>query len=220
MRSITVWDWPVRLSHWSFAVLVPAMWYTAEYSHWYWHTRLGTVLLGVLTFRLIWGVIGSQTARFSQFVKGPRAVLNYLRGSDGEAEPSFGHSPIGALSVIALLTAMLIQLGMGLFAGDPYDGATGPLNSFVGVMTADQLTDWHEDFVCVVLALAALHLAAIAFYAIVKRRNLVGPMLTGAKNAEGKAAGLAPIAQGRAIAALLVAAGIALWVWFGAPPFG
>lgn len=216
MRSIAVWDWPVRLSHWSFAVLVPAMWYTAEYSHWVWHTRLGVTLLGVLIFRLIWGVVGSDTARFSQFVKGPRAVLNHLRGS-GEGAPKIGHSPIGALSVIALLTAMCAQVGMGLFAGDPFDGATGPLNGFVGVMTADQLTDWHEDFVYVVLALAALHLAAIAFYAFVKRRNLVGPMLTGKKLAEGIEAGIAPITQGRAIAALLVAAGVAVWVWLGAP---
>lgn len=220
-HSVRVWDLPVRLSHWSFAVLVSALWYTADNSLWYWHTRLGIVLLGVLIFRIIWGFIGSKTARFSHFVKGPRAIVAYLRGSGGDgARPYFGHSPVAALSVLALLGAMLAQVSMGLFAGDPFDGATGPLNAFVGVMTADQITEWHTDFVWVIGALVGLHLLAIAFYAAVKRSNLVSPMVTGKRAMPKGQKGNAPIAWGRFAIATLASAGIALWIWSGAPPLG
>ena len=215
--AIKVWDWPVRLSHWSFAVLVPAMWYTADNSLWWWHTRLGMVLLAVLIFRVLWGFAGSETARFSQFVRGPKAVLAYLRGA---GEGYFGHNPLGALSVIALLAAMFAQVGMGLFGGDPFDGATGPLNGFVGVMTADTLTDWHETFVWVIAGLVVLHLSAIAFYAAAKRTNLVGPMVTGKKQAEPEESGLGTTATARAVTLLILSIAISVWIWFGAPPFG
>ena len=211
-----IWDWPVRLSHWSFAVLVPAMWYTADNSLWWWHTRLGMALLAVLVFRILWGIIGSQTARFASFVKGPGAIVDYLKG---ESTVTTGHNPLGALSVIALLTAMCLQVGMGLFSGDPYDGATGPLNGFVGVMTADMITDWHKTFVWVLAALVAVHLAAIAFYAAVKRTNLVGPMITG-KRALPVGKGIEPASNRAALITLGIATVLAVWIWFGAPPFG
>lgn len=211
-----IWDWPVRLSHWSFAVLVPAMWYTADNSLWWWHTRLGMALLAVLIFRILWGFIGSRTARFASFVKGPGAIVDYLKG---ESAFTTGHNPLGALSVVALLTAMSLQVAMGLFSGDPYDGATGPLNGFVGVMTADMITDWHKTFVWVLVALVAVHLAAIAFYAAVKRTNLVGPMITG-KRALLVGKDIAPASNRTALIALIIAIALAVWIWLGAPPFG
>lgn len=212
--SVSIWDWPVRVSHWGFALLIPAMWYTAEYSHWGWHKRLGLVLLGLLVFRILWGFVGTRTARFSSFVKGPRAVVAYLRG---RYEHGIGHSPIGALSVIALLSAMLAQVGMGLFAGDPYDGMTGPLNSLVSIATADWLTDTHEWFYWVVLGLVALHLGTIAFYAAVKRTNLVGPMVTGKRLGAGDHSNDAP-GLAALVVAIGVAVGVAVWVAYGAPP--
>jgi cytochrome b len=226
-QSIRIWDWPVRLSHWGFAVLVPAMWFTAEYSHWWWHTRLGVVLFALVIFRLIWGVIGTRTARFAQFVRGPVAIVDYLRGRGDKAH--IGHSPLAALSVIALLAAMLFQTTTGLFGGDPYDGATGPLNSLVGVLTADWLTDWHKSFVDVIIALVLLHLAAIAFYAAVKRNNLVTPMVTGKRvvedargegRGEGQSGGIGSAPAARVMVAVLIAGGLAAWVWLGAPPLG
>ncbi|MEP5938566.1 MAG: cytochrome b/b6 domain-containing protein [Erythrobacter sp.] len=216
-HKVAVWDWPVRLSHWSFAILVLAMWYTAENGLWYWHTRLGVCLLGVLVFRLIWGFIGSRTARFSQFVKGPSAILAYLRGN---GEGKVGHSPLGALSVLALLGAMSVQVGMGLFAGDPFDGATGPLNALVGVATADMLTEWHEVFYWAVLGMAGLHLLAIAFYAGAKHDDLVTPMVTGSREADADVEGNSGGSAVRFAIAFAMAAGIAGWVWLGAPPLG
>ncbi|WP_379551188.1 cytochrome b/b6 domain-containing protein [Qipengyuania sp. DGS5-3] len=216
-KTITVWAWPVRLSHWSFAFLVPMMWYTAENSLWWWHTRLGMVLFGVLLFRISWGFAGSGTARFAQFVRGPSAVIAYLRGKYDEG---IGHSPLGALGVVALLGAMSLQVGMGLFAGDPFDGATGPLNGLVGVMTADMLTDWHETFLWVVLGLVALHLSAIAFYDVIKHSNLIEPMITGQRDvAPSVAEDIEHGSRARPFIVLIICAAITVWVWLGAPPF-
>ena len=148
-RTVRIWDLPVRLTHWAFALIIPAMWWTGENGEWGWHFRLGLLLLGLLVFRIIWGFLGTDTARFASFVKGPQAVLAYLRGNHEDGATK-GHNPLGALSVLALLAAMLVQVGLGLFSGDPYDGATGPLNALVGVMTADTITELHEAFFYVV----------------------------------------------------------------------
>lgn len=214
---IRVWDLPVRLCHWGFALLLPAMWWTAENSEWAWHKRCGLALLGLLVFRIVWGFVGSRTARFADFVRGPRSVLAYLRG---EWSGTIGHSPIGAVGTVVLLLAMCLQVGMGLFAGDPFDGATGPLNSLVGVLTADMLTDWHETFFDVLLVLVGLHLAAIAYYAVVKRNNLVGPMVSGLRSVEGDSGGIAPPSGLKALVVLLLSVALVVWVSTGAPPLG
>lgn len=216
--SIRVWDIAVRLTHWGFAFLVPALWWSAENSQWGLHKRFGVTLLGLLIFRIIWGFIGTRTARFGSFVKGPRAILAYLTGKAGAAAESIGHNPMGALSVLGLLAFMLVQVSTGLFAGDPYDGATGPLNPLVGVATADALTQWHEWFYWVVLGMVALHLCAIAFYGIVKRNDLVSPMLSGRKIVKGEVEANEAAPWGRFALAAGAAVGIALWVAYGAPP--
>ncbi|GMN04083.1 cytochrome b/b6 domain-containing protein [Erythrobacter sp. MTPC3] len=218
-RPVKVWDLPIRLTHWSFVGLIFAMWYTAENSLWWWHTRLGVTLFAVLLFRIIWGFIGTRTARFSDFVRGPVRVWAYLRGRSGVYD-QMGHNPLGALAVLTLLGVMLTQVGMGLFAGDPYDGATGPLNSLVGIATADTLTDWHADFLYVVLGMVALHIAAISIYSFIRLDDLVGPMITGKREAPPEIEGLGAMPWGRAAAALAVSIAAAVWVWFGAPPFG
>ncbi|MCK0127924.1 cytochrome b/b6 domain-containing protein [Erythrobacter sp. F6033] len=215
-RLIKVWDLPLRLTKWSFVGLVAAMWYTAENSLWYWHTRLGMVLFALLIFRIIWGFIGTRTARFRQFVRSPPAALAYLRGK--ETGFTIGHNPLGAFAVLALIAVMLAQVMMGLFAGDPYDGATGPLNSLVGVMTADTITDLHEDFLWVVLGMAGLHIIAVSIYTFIKRANLIGPMITGKREELGSVEGIEAVPWGRAAIAFAVSTGLALWIWLGAPP--
>ena len=205
----------MRVTHWLFAVLVPALWFTAEYSLWGWHKRLGLILFGLLVFRILWGFLGTRTARFSDFVKGPRAVFGYLRNG---TKSTVGHSPLAALSVLALLGAMSVQAGLGLFAGDPFDGLTGPLNGLVGVMLADQITETHKWFYWVVLGLVALHLTAIAFYTFVKRESLVPPMVTGVRKETGEETGAVPILA--LLASLLVAIALTAWVATGAPGLG
>ena len=211
-----VWDLPVRIVHWSFPLLIPAMWWTAENKQMWWHERLGMVLLALLVFRILWGFVGSSTARFAQFVRGPGAILAYLRG-DGERK-HIGHNPLGALSVVALLAALIAQVTMGLFAGDAFDGATGPLNELVGVMTADRLTDWHHSFFNVIVGLVALHLAAITWYAVARHNDLVSPMLSGEKELPQDVPAMRTSPAWRAVACFALAAGLAVWIWFGAPP--
>lgn len=213
-NRIRVWDLPVRICHWGFAVLIPAMWWTAENSEMGWHKRLGIMLLALLAFRIMWGFFGSSTARFSQFLKGPAAVISYLRG---RTYREIGHNPAGGWSAFALLLVLSVQVVSGLFSGDIYDGATGPLNEHVRIGTAGQLTDLHESLFNVVLALTALHLAAIAFYALFKKDNLVPPMLSGAKQGPAGMAGMVAAPAWRAALAALLSGALAYWVWLGGP---
>lgn len=215
--DIRVWDPLLRLSHWSFPVLIAAMWWTAENDKWGLHKRLGLVLLGVLVFRFVWGFIGPETARFSQFVKGPRAVLDYWQGGASPGPGAIGHSPIGGWSTLALLGAMLVQVGLGLFAGDPYDGMTGPLNPLVGVMLADAITEVHEAFFNVLAGLIVLHLAAICWYAA-KGNDLLSPMVAGTRPPLAGVSGIGPMPWGRGLLAIALAAGFAMWIVYGAPP--
>lgn len=215
LRDVTVWDPLLRLTHWSFPLLVPAMWWTAENSKWALHKRLGLVLLGVLLFRVVWGFVGPETARFSHFVKGPGAVLAYLRS--GAGGPPIGHSPLGGWSTLALLGAMLVQVSLGLFAGDPFDGMTGPLNPLVGVALADTITDIHETFFWVIAAFIGLHLAAITWYAV-RGDDLLSPMVGGDRPPMEGVAGIGPMPWLRGLLACGFAGGLALWVAFGAVP--
>lgn len=214
LRDVTVWDPLLRLTHWSFPLLVPALWWTAENSKWGLHRRLGLVLLGLLLFRLVWGFVGPETARFARFVKGPSEVLAYLRG---QAAHTIGHSPIGGWSTIALIGAMLVQVSLGLFAGDPYDGMTGPLNPLVGVALADTITEVHETFFWVIAAMVGLHLAAIIFYAV-KGDDLLSPMVGGDRPPVAGVEGIGPVRWDRGLLAVAAAAGMALWIAAGAPP--
>jgi cytochrome b len=214
--DVRVWDPLLRLVHWSFPLLILAMWWTAENDKWGLHRRLGLVLLGLLVFRLVWGFIGPETARFAQFVKGPGAVLAYLRGETGGA-PAIGHSPLGGWSTMALLGAMLLQVSLGLFAGDPFDGMTGPLNPLVGVSLADTITEVHEAFFNVLAGLIVLHLAAICWYAV-KGQDLVSPMVGGARPPLAGVTGIGPMPWVRGLIAVALAAGAALWITYGAPP--
>jgi cytochrome b len=216
---VKVWDPVVRLSHWSFVVLIPAMWWTAENSEWGWHRRLGLVLFGIVVLRLVWGFMGPRTARFADFVRGPSSVLAYFRGKLPEAMRQVGHNPAGGYSVLALLFVMLAQASMGLFAGDPFDGMTGPLRPLVGVMTADSITELHETFFWVIVGFVALHIGAILFYEAVQRERLVGAMITGRRAVPPGVEGIGSLPWARALAAMLVAGGLAWWIAQGAPPF-
>jgi cytochrome b len=213
LEQVRLWDWPIRLIHWSFALLMPALWWTWKYD-WLWlHELLGYVTLGLLAFRLYWGFFGSSTARFASFVKGPRAIWAYLRGSGAESP---GHNPIGALSVVILLGLMIAQVVIGLFTQDVDGIESGPLTYLVSYETTDWARHWHGLLFNILLGFIVLHLCAIAFYQLVKRDNLVGPMLTGRKQmAAGTPPRFAPwwrIAVGAA-----VSAGLAYWVSLGCP---
>lgn len=207
-RRIRLWDLPLRLFHWSLVVLLAALWWTAENDRTELHEKLGYVTLGLLVFRLYWGLFGSSTARFSQFVKGPRVIAEYLRG---ESPASVGHNPLGALSVLLLLGLMIVEVGIGLFTQDVDGIEAGSLAQYISYETADLAREWHEFLFNVILGVVALHVLAILFYLVVKRDNLVGPMITGRKRFDEAVESPRMASLANALVGILLSAAIA---WF------
>jgi cytochrome b len=179
---IRIWDLPTRVFHWALVLLIPAMWATHKLHLMEIHILLGQTLLFLMLFRLIWGLIGSSTARFAGFVRGPRAAYLYARA---RLAPAPGHNPLGGWSVVAMLLVLAVQIGLGLFASDEDGEHYGPLSHFVSYDSARTLAHRHETFFYILLALIALHLGAILYYWLVKRDNLVVPMVTGRRAATG-----------------------------------
>lgn len=191
---IRVWDWTIRLFHWTLVVLIVALWRTAETGAMDWHRRLGLITMGLLVFRLYWGVAGPQTARFSSFIKGPRAIFAYLSKLRRRPyAPAFGHNPVGALSVAALLLALLAQIGLGLFAVDVDGLESGPLARYVSFEFGRAAAELHELVFNILVALIALHVAAVVSYLLVLKTNLVRPMMTGQRNAAPEEVALEPV---------------------------
>jgi len=213
---VRVWDLPTRLFHWTLAPVIVCSVVTAWIGGgaMVWHFRLGYVVLALLVFRVLWGLVGGRWSRFASFLYAPATVRRYLRG---EAVPGehldVGHNPTGAFSVFALLGLLLIQVGTGLVADDEIANI-GPLNKFVSSATASKATGWHADIGSwILIGLIVLHVAAIVWYRMKKRIDLVRPMLVGDKPLP---AGTPPSADGlaqRGLAAVLLAACAALAWW-------
>src|SRR5579859_6675475 len=145
------------------------------------HLLAGAGVAGLLAFRLCWGLIGSSTARFAQFVKGPRAVLAYAR-SLGSAEPESGHNPMGGWSVVALLLCLFALIGFGLFAVDTDGLDSGPLADFIEYDAARAASHWHGFAFTLLQILVGLHLLAILFYQLVKKHRLIEAMVSGGRH--------------------------------------
>jgi cytochrome b len=188
--AASVWDLPTRLVHWLFVLGVAASWWTAETGRLEWHRWSGYTLLGLLLFRLYWGFTGGSTARFGNFVRGPRAVVAYLRGG---WRPQPGHNPLGALSVLGLLVLMLLQIALGLFAVDVDGIESGPLSLYVSFETGRACAQWHEWVFNVLITLILVHVVAVLYYLLAKKQNLVGAMVTGTRRFEGD---VAPMTRG------------------------
>ena len=195
--------------------LIAFSWWSVHNHHIDWHIWSGCAILTLLIFRILWGFVGSSTARFASFVRGPRAIAEHWRGK----WIGIGHNPLGALSVLALLVALAVQVGLGLIAEDEDGIYTGPLAQLVSTDTSDKARDFHELWFNVILGLIALHLVAILFYRI-RGRKLTLPMITGRAEVEP---GSRPIRPGKwwvALLCLAIGIGITRWIIAGAPPFG
>ena len=183
--KVKVWDAPTRLFHWSLAVALGVAWLSGEQGNFTVHFIAGHVVFGLVVFRLIWGLIGSETARFTRFVRGPGAVVSYLRKMAGKSpDDTVGHNPAGALMVVALLLLIAVQTGTGLFASEnTWAFVSGPLAGLVDGETSSTLTSLHKGVLFDVLViLAGVHIAVAFLYLIVKRENLIRPMVLGAKS--------------------------------------
>ena len=214
-RKIAIWDLPTRLFHWTLVALIAFSWWTAEEHYDDLHLYSGFAVLSLLLFRILWGLVGSSTARFANFVRGPRGVAGYLRGS----WRGIGHNPLGALSVIALIGLVALQVGLGLIASDEDGLMQGPLAHLVSVGTSETAVELHEELFDVLLVFIGLHVAAVLFYAL-RGKNLIGPMFSGRGKAEPDVEPMRPGKGWLAILCLFAAIAITRWIIAGAPPFG
>jgi cytochrome b len=222
VRWIRVWDLPVRLFHWTLVVLLMVSYFTARAGgEWMkFHFWSGYAILTLVLFRIAWGFVGSTTARFTDFVKGPGAALAHLRDLVGRGRPrEAGHNPLGGAMVVVLLLAVLAQAAAGLFSADTDTGmVSGPLALAIADSWVDRLTAFHKFWINVLLALIALHVLAAIIYLVWKRQNLIGAMVSGRKPFDdvvppGQPAPKLVFAPGRlAVSLLLASAAIVYFV--------
>ena len=215
-HRVRVWDLPTRTFHWLLAATVIGSVITAKIggNAMVWHMRLGLLALALLAFRVVWGFVGGHWSRFASFLYAPRSVLAYLRGDGGpQGRYDVGHSPLGALSVFALLLLLMAQVATGLVADDEI-ATTGPLYRFVDSALSLKATGWHKNFgQYLIIALVVAHVGAVLFYLFRKGRNLIGPMWHGYKTLAPGTPGSADGAAQRALAAALMIAALGLSWW-------
>lgn len=205
-HTTRVWDLPTRIFHWGLVTLVMGLVATGLIggNAMVWHMRFGFAVLSLLLFRVVWGLIGGRWSRFASFIYAPRTVLAYLKGA-GKPEHSVGHNPLGAGSVFAMLLFLLAQVGSGLVSDDDI-ATSGPLSKFVSNAIVSSATSYHKNVgKYVLLVLVVLHIAAIIFYLMKKRENLITPMIHGDKLLEHPLPVSRDDASSRALAAVVFA---------------
>ena len=180
-----IWDPVTRLWHWVLVAAVGSGWYFGEFMTFTsidWHFYCGYTVLGLVAFRLLWGLVGPRPVRLTALIPTPRALLAYL-AHVGRRQPSgsAGHNPLGALSVIAMLVLLTAQATTGLFIGSDDFFESGPLRHLVTEALSNRLNWWHHFMAKALLVVVGLHVCAILFYLGWKRENLVLPMITGWK---------------------------------------
>jgi cytochrome b len=166
-----IWDWPIRLFHWLLVLCFAGAWLTAESERWRLaHITLGYTMIGLVAFRLLWGLVGTRHARFASFVRGPAAVLSYARSLFKlQPEHYAGHNPAGGLMVVVLLAVIFITVGTGYLAYND--------------MASEWAEELHETTAGVMLAIVILHVVGVTASSFLHRENLIGAMITGRKNA-------------------------------------
>lgn len=216
-----VWDLPLRLFHWLLALSMVASYVTAKlgFDWMQWHFYLGYWTIGLLVFRILWGIFGPRHARFTSFIRHPSAVWLYLQGLLNPSSPrTVGHNPVGGLMVLLMLLLVAVQAGTGLFTTDAVVWA-GPYNPAVSESTAGLLSSVHNWNFNLLIGAMCLHIGAILFYALYKKQNLVVPMVHGHLPAvmvpEHEAISSSQLLK--ALVVSLVAAGFVYWLLAHAP---
>ncbi len=188
---VRAWDVPTRLFHWALVLLIFLSWASFRYSEALGdhllkvHRWSGLAILILLVWRLMWGLFGSSTARFSSFVRGPMSSVGYLRDLVTGRERKFlGHNPAGALMVLALLAVVGAQACLGLFTVEHNDLTAGPLYRLLSEDAVKQISRWHRwAFYYVMVPLIVLHVVANVLYGLLKGEPLIAAMISGRKPA-------------------------------------
>jgi len=180
-NKIIVWDSLVRLTHLSYIILIPSLYWTASQGMMEIHQYLGIFLLSIVIIRILWGFLGSRTARFSSFIKSPKVVLQYSRSFFERDSTHFStHNPMGGYMVLIVFLLLLLQGGLGLFSTDDII-FEGPLAQFVSYDLSVDLTAWHHFLFDYILVAIIFHIMAVFWYQFYKRQALVQAMIHGKK---------------------------------------
>lgn len=182
-KTVKVWDPLIRIFHWSLVGFFALAWVTAEEVQ-FLHEWSGYAVASLVGFRLVWGLIGTRYARFTDFIYRPSTIKAYLKGLlTGKARHYVGHNPAGGLMVIALLIglAMLTFTGMALVAID----GEGPLAAtWVAGLSEHTVKEVHEFFANFMLLLIGVHVAGVLVSSLLHRENLVRAMISGRKQVQ------------------------------------
>ncbi len=226
--EVKVWDLPTRVFHWALVLLVGLSYLTGKFGGFDFimpvtkdmvanmsiHMWSGLSILALLLFRVVWGFMGSSTARFSNFVAGPGAIFGYVMGLLKRAMKfTAGHNPAGGAMVIVILVLLLAQAGTGLFAKeDDFFGFTGPLHGLISEEAAKIITRRHHQIWGYIELVVLIHIAANVFYWVVLKQNLIKAMFTGTKPLPaGTTAPQMKFASTTAAVVVLIIAAIAVW---------
>lgn len=216
--KVTVWDVPVRLFHWLLLGLVGFSWWSGDQGDdWMdWHSKSGYAILTLVLFRIGWGFIGSDSARFAQFVRGPRASFAYLRSVlQRQPKAYLGHNPLGGWMIMALLVVLLVQVITGLLGNDDSD-YSAPLSHWVSHDTSSYITALHVYNFDLLLILVGLHVAAVLIHLVMRRDDLLTAMFTGFKTSlTGESAGRMVSVWRALLVLIVVALGVYSLISFG-----
>jgi cytochrome b len=204
-----IWDAPTRLFHWALVVGLAACYVTDKLGVFWLHMICGEAVLALLLFRIVWGFIGSDTARFGHFLGSPFAALRHLaqfgrRGPDDQV----GHNEAGGWMVLVMIVILLAQVGTGLFINDVDSFIAGPLAHLISEDTGEQMLRLHDLNFTLIKIAVVLHIIAIIAYAAVKRHDLVRPMITGKKRLPAATRAPRMASPALALAVLAVAAAL------------
>ncbi len=210
-----VWDLPVRIFHWAlvlaFAGAFATDWLGVTYFKY--HVWCGYAVIVLVGFRLLWGVIGTRHARFFSFLRGPKAIWDYLRG---RYQSGAGHNPLGALMVVALLVGLLVQATTGLFGNDEIFNV-GPLYGYISNELSLTLTSLHRKLFYWIAGAIGLHILAVIGYRIFKGEKLASAMITGRKENVSRDEGIVSSRLYLALAIVVIVASLLAWLIVTAP---
>ena len=216
--SMRVWDLPVRLFHWIVTLLLIGSFLTMYTRHFGWHILIGETLLSLVLWRVVWGFVGSDTARFARFLRSPAAAFAHLRGiGRREVDNGIGHTAAGGWWVLVMLTLLFTQTLTGLFGSE--DGKHGgPLFHLLPAKVAAVLGHLHGANFLLLMFAIGIHLLAVGAYAGLKGQNLLRPMISGKKRLPANMRAPRMATTGLAGLVLLCAAAVVALVINGLTP--
>lgn len=185
-KKLFVWDLPVRLFHWFLLISLLSAWYTSDGERDLidYHLKIGYFTLGLIIFRIMWGIFGTQYAKFSQFFPTKAKLLSYLNKSkQNQVDTTVGHNPLGGLMIILMLLLILSQAISGLFMNDDVF-TTGPYYESVNSSIQKFMSLIHHNVFDIILFVSVVHIGAIFYYLFAKKINLIVPMFTGYKSTD------------------------------------